>query len=360
MNEVPPNESLPNKFSDNDDKEPITSENGAPPRRRRWVQVLGLLLILASVLAGWYLLVVYLAWQNGQELLEENRTNAFYEQIATQVTLARQDMEQAKYRLAQHRLEWVLERDPNQVEAKELLAETLARQNIAVTPEPTGVTPTATPRPLPAPTPGLISDPADELARIRQLLTNEEWAEGTTALVAFQLQFPSYEREETDRLLYEAYVAHGLELITGEQPELGLTVLEQAEALGDLPQEAQDYRLWARLYMSGIAYYGVNWEIAALNFRELCLAAPFYQGACDRLIESLINLGNQYAYLQDWCPAESYFREARQYGAAVNDQLGEAQAGCAAATPTPSGIITGTLPITDTLPIVETPSSGEP
>jgi alkyl sulfatase BDS1-like metallo-beta-lactamase superfamily hydrolase len=91
-------------------------------------------------------MVGYLAWQNGQALREENRTTAFYEQMATQVTLARQDMDQQKYRLAQRRLEWVLERDPNQAEAAQLLAEVLARLNIFLTPLPTGAPPTATPR----------------------------------------------------------------------------------------------------------------------------------------------------------------------------------------------------------------------
>jgi hypothetical protein len=355
MNEVPPNESLPNEISNSgfSGQEPPDAENGS----RRWVRILGLLLITIAAIAGWYLMVGYLAWQNGQTLREENQTTAFYEQMAAQVTLARQDMDQQKYRLAQRRLEWVLERDPNQAEAAQLLAEVLARLNIFLTPQPTGVPPTATPRPLPTPTPGLISDPADELARIRQLLANEEWEEAATALLTFQMQYPSYEREETDQMLYDAYVTHGLELISGDHPELGLAMLERAEQLGDLPQEALDYRLWARLYMSGIAYYGVNWEIAALNFRELCLSAPFYQGACDRLIESLVNLGNQYAYLEEWCPAQSYFREARQYGAAVNDQLSQAEAGCAAATPTPSGVITDTVPFTDTLPLEETPPS---
>lgn len=89
--------------------------------------------------------------------------------------------------------------------------------------------------------------------------------------------------------------------------------------------------------------------MAALNFRELCLAAPFYQRACERLVESLTNLGDQLVYLEDWCPAEQVFLEASRYGAAVNQQLGQAREGCANATPTPDPNMP-TEPITDTLP----------
>jgi hypothetical protein len=297
---------------------------------------------------GWYLLVVYLAWQDGQVLLEERRTQTFIEQINTQISLAQEDIAAERYRLAQRRLEWVIQRAPNQPEAQALLREIEQRQNPSQTPQP-AFTPLPTNTPLPTPTPGLISDPADELNRIRQLVSNSAWEEAISALVSFQLQYPSFEREATDRLAYDAYVAHGLDLISGDQPEMGIAYLEQAQRLGDLPQEALDYILWARLYLSGIAFYGVNWQLAALNFRELCLAAPFYQGACERLTESLVNMGNQLAYLEDWCPAEQVFREASQYGAAVNQQLGQAREGCANATPTPDPNMP-TEPITDTLP----------
>lgn len=323
------------------------------PRSRQAARLVGLLLIITAVLLGWYLLVVYLAWQDGQVLLEERRTQTQIEQINTQITLAQEDMDAERYRLAQRRLEWVIQRAPNQPEAQALLREIQQRQNIAQTPEP-AISPTPTNTPLPTPTPGLISDPASELDRIRQLVGNAAWAEAISALISFQLQYPSYERDVTDRLAYDAYLAYGLELISGDQPEMGITYLDLAQRLGDLPQEALDYRLWARLYLSGIAFYGVNWNLAALNFRELCLAAPFYQGACERLVESLVNLGNQLAFAEDWCPAEQVFREASQYGAAVNQELGQAREGCANATPTPDPNVDTTFPITGTVPITDT------
>jgi hypothetical protein len=102
--------------------------------------------------------------------------------------------------------------------------------------------------------------------------------------------------------------------------------------------------------MFGIAYYGVNWDIAASNFRELCLSAPFYQDSCNLLQQSLVRAGDQFAFGLDWCPAESYYAEAASYGAdsILNNSLGQARTNCAEATPIPSDTITDTLGITNT------------
>ncbi|MBE2223805.1 MAG: hypothetical protein IAF02_19855 [Anaerolineae bacterium] len=333
-----------------------TSENMQETRAPRLgVRILGLVMIITAVLIVWYAIVVYIGYQQGQELLQEKQINTLTTQVNTQLDLARQNINEGQYRLARTRLDWVVEHAPNNQDAATLLAEIDTRLNI----QPTLVsgtateikaTATATPMPLPTSTPGLIGNPEEELSHIQLVVNNKEWEEAIKALVAFQFQFPNYERETTDRLLYEAYIARGLEIVEGEQVELGLAYFAEAEKLGDLPQTALDYQLWAELYMAGIAYYGVNWDIAAFNFRELCLSAPFFQDSCNLLQQSLIRQGDQFAFGLDWCPAEYYYQEAASYGAdsILNDKLGQARATCAEATPTPTEPITDTLGITNT------------
>jgi len=157
---------------------------------------------------------------------------------------------------------------------------------------------------------------------------------------------------ETDRLLYDAYLNLGLQYVKGEQIELGLSYLAQAEQLGDLPQEALDYWLWSELYLEGIAYYGVNWSVSASVFRDLCVSAPFFQNSCEKLYESLINYADLYLFNEDFCPAVDLLREARQYGGdgSLSEKLREAAEGCALATATPAAI-TGTLPLPATTPL---------
>jgi hypothetical protein len=163
-------------------------------------------------------------------------------------------------------------------------------------------------------------------------------------------------------MLYNAYINLGVGLLSGSQIELGLFYLTQAERLGDLPVEVTDQRTWAELYLSGIGYYGVDWETTIFYFRGLCAAAPFYQNACQKLFEALMAYGDQYAAAQDWCPAETWYREAVRMDNTVSavDKRREATANCLEATPTPEAPITGTVPITGTIPTVPSEESPEP
>lgn len=326
-------------------------QSSTPSRKkRRPVRIAGLLLIIFSVLVGWFLLVAFLGWQSGQQALQDKQL----EQLDRQITLAENDIAQGNYRLALTRLEWVLERDSSSAEANALRDQALA--GIGATPEPTPVTAvTVTPNAtrLPTATPGAIDSPSDELLRIQRLVATKFWEEALTALVAFQQQFPSFERQETDQLLYDVYLNYGLDLVSGERVELGMYYLAQAQQLGDLPQSVRDYQTWAELYTQGISFYGVNWEASAYYFRDLCLAAPFYQSSCEQLFAVLVSLGDQYAFAQDWCPAQTLYEEASTYQttAAVNQKRIEAEENCLQATPTPSEPITDTVPITNTAPL---------
>jgi hypothetical protein len=321
---------------------------------RRLMRYLGLLLIILAGLIAWFLIVAYLGWQSGETLLVETQEAVLAEELANQVNLAREDIEQGNYTLALRRLEWVLERAPDHAEARALQAKAEATRNDSLAPQPALLsTPTPTHPPLPTVDSSPLEDPAGELQRIHRLLDAEAWEEAVSALVVFQMSFPSHERQETDALLYDAYVQLGSELVEGDQAELGLFYLTQAEKLGDLPQAVKDYQGWAELYLQGIAFYGVNWAAAASYFRDLCLVAPFYQSSCERLVEVLVLYGDQYTAAQDWCPAQSLYEEARQYrnDSGLIQRVNQAREGCLAATPTPASPITGTLPITGSQPL---------
>ncbi len=324
----------------------------------RWTitRVLGVLLVFVAAVVALYLVVGYLAWQNGQTLRGQREQELRTQQYARQVSLAQEDIERGGYNLALHRLDWVLEREPTNEDAIAL------RQQVQAALETTAV-PAAVPTATIVPEPTILlredADPEETLKRLRRLYSQEQWAELLPEVQAMQRQFPNFERLETDRFLYEAHLNLGLQQVKSDQIEQGISNLSQAEMLGDLPQEALDYWLWSELYLEGIAYYGVNWGVSASVFRDLCLSAPFFQNACDKLFESLVNYGDQYLFNKDYCPAVSLFREARQYGSdgTLGEKLTRSTEGCASATPTPAAI-TGTLPITGTEPF-PLPSTNE-
>lgn len=318
------------------------------------MRVAGLLLIIFSVLVGWFLLVAFLGWQSGQQALQDRQ----FAQLDRQITLAQEDIAQGNYRLALTRLEWVLERDAGSAQAQSLREQALMGVGASLEPTPvTAVTVTPASTRLPTATPGSIDSPSNELLRIQRLVATKYWEEAMPALVAFQQQFPSFEREQTDQLLYDAYLNYGLDLISGEKVELGMYYLTLAQQLGDLPQSVRDYQTWAELYTQGISFYGVNWDASAYYFRDLCLAAPFYQSSCEQLFAALVSFGDQYAVALDWCPAQALYDEASSYQttATLNEKRRQAQENCLLATPTPSEPITDTVPISDTAPFIGDP-----
>ncbi len=329
------------------------SEQPAPDqarelRSRPLFRVIGIVFIALAIIVGVYGTVAYLAWQRSQAAQAEEEQTLLQQEIDDQLALAGQDRTAGNLQLARRRLEWILERAPDHAGALQLLAE-IDEQTAR---------PTPTPRPTPTEPAALETEnPAEDdltpaFNRLQQLVEDGSWSEAISALIDFQSEHPNYRRLETDRLLYDAYVNQGQELLNGEQVELGLYYLSQAEALGDLKQEVLDQRLWAELYLSGIAYYGVDWETAASFFRDLCAAAPFYQESCQKLRVSLTSLGDIYAANLDWCPAEALYGEAVAHNgdAELGDKLAEARLMCLEATPTPTAPITATQTFSGTLP----------
>lgn len=321
--------------------------------RTRTLRIVGIVLIAVALLIALYAAVVYFGVERGRALREERLDMARASEIATQMAHAIEEVDNGNTALASRRLTWILEQDPA-YEAALVLMEAIEAQATRAPQGEAEATPTspATEGEAEAQETGL----AGELQRLEDLVETESWGEAITALVAFQHSYPDYERRRTDELLQKAYMEQGVTLLYGDQIELGIYYLEQAERLGDLPQEVRDQQQWAELYLAGIGYYGVNWDVSLFYFRDLCLAAPFFHDACQRLYEALVAYGDQYAVQREWCPAEALYEEAYRQDAsnALSQKLREARDGCAAATPTPSAPISDTAPVTGTQPLNDT------
>lgn len=330
-------------------------------RPRLAVRLLGLVLVIFSIVVATYLVVVYFAFESGRSLRREQESSTRNEQISRQIELARDDLAEGSDNLALTRLDWVLSQEPDNADAQ-----ALREQITSSTPEPTAAPTLTAADAEPTEGSGAAADDSEalpELQTIRRLTAAERWDEALAGLLAFQQRYPDYERAETDQLLYDTYVGLGLSFVNTEKIELGLNYFSQAERLGDLPQEALDYRVWADLYFEAVAYSGVNWDFAAGYWRDLCAAAPFFQGACARLDIALVGYGDQLAYNLDWCPAASVYQEAwnRQPGEALESKLAQAREGCASATPVPitgTNMLSGTAPITGTNPLTPTEPGG--
>lgn len=334
-------------------------DSGTPPgkkNRRRLFLVLGIILLGLAILLATYSLVVYSAWQQAEEGRIEEERLALQEELAKQMNLARDDINAGDLERSLRRLEWILDHYPEYPGAAELLEVARSNLTLRLTPQAT-----ATPTPLAIQTPGLDSesDPAGAFIELERLVKQEQWSSLVVEVVAFQGMNPNYKRQETNTMLYNGSVNLGLELVQGNQIESGLYHIAQAEKLGDLPQEALDYRLWAELYLLAIGFYGVDWWQAIYQFRGLCDAAPYYQDSCARLYESLLALGDHYSAVLDWCPAEELYFEATlvQTSESLSQKIEDSRIRCLEATPTPTVTITSTPSIT---PSITTTPTGTP
>jgi hypothetical protein len=320
-------------------------------RWRLLSRLLGIFLLTLSFLLALYGAITYVAWNRGQTARLETAQQELEAELLNQLNLAREDVNAGRFVLAQRRLEWVLAQNPDYPGAAALFQEAQGGLNALLTPTPA---PTAPATATPEATPDSALQAAAELVPLRKLVSDQKWQEAITGLTAFQSDFPNYERRETDSLLYQAYLNQGLSMLPGDQVELGLFYLSQAERLGDLPAEANDQRVWAELYLVAIAYYRVDWSASNYYFRDLCLAAPFFHDACGKLYEGLIGEGDVYAAVGEWCPAYTLYAEARQhdYDDVLGSKLAQSRDGCLNATPTPDAgaVITETVPITGTEP----------
>lgn len=298
------------------------------------------LLVIAVVIGVWTAAGLY-GWQSGEEVRATETADKQATDVAQQVTLAEEDITAENYTLALRRAEWVLTRQPLNESALAIQGEVQQRLNITPTFTPLpSATPTATP--LVTATPAEIGigeeeegDPAGELQQVQQLVNDQSWAEALSAILTFQHTYPAYERRQTDELLFEIYIERGLELMPTEQVEVGLYYLQQAQTLGTLPQEASDNIIWAQMYLDGVSYYGIKWEVTHFYFRDLCTVAPNFHDACDQYYEVTLLYADSMASAQEWCLAQTLYAEAyqQQQSTTIANSLADARVQCAALTP---------------------------
>ncbi len=335
--------------------EDLPEEDGQPKSNKNWAfrqrffRILGIVFIVMAVLLGVYGFTTFFALERGQEIKSESAQQAFEDELEKQINSAEEDIEAGNYPLAAKRLEWILQRDPDHSKALSLLQ--ITQENVQSIAPPTPF-PTVTKSDVGEQSPVVDDVLVETFSNMEQLIGEQDWQSAVSFITSFQSQNPDYRRRETDAMLYNAYLNLGQELVMGDQVELGIFYFSRAEKLGDLPAEAEDQRVWAELYLLGISYYGVDWEISISYFRGLCAAAPFYQNACTKLHDALIFYGDQWAVALDWCPAEEIYAEAYRIDndTAVSEKLNSARSQCLEATPTPEAPISGTISLEGSLP----------
>ncbi len=345
-------------------------EQGGPkklkPRRGIWY-LLGILIILIGAGTGYFF---------GSAEAMSNRTaeeeKVVIDRATTQFQLGIREFEEKRFENARKRFEYVIQIYPGFPGAQEKLTEVLfAQANVA------------TPTPIPSPTPKPTADMRGEeeiFSKIQSLSQTEDWDGVIDSIDALRTLNINYKAVAVDGFYYLALRNRGVkEILTQGNLEPGIYDLTLAERFGPLDDEAQNYRTWARFYISGASFWGVDWSRVVQAFGQIYPSLPNLRDssgmtAQERYRMGLIKWGDQLAFEEDWCTANEKYEMAFAFG--VDEMVAptathvyeecnrskETEAPPATQTPTPSPTTEGGLPTPDggegesTPTVTDTPS----
>lgn len=279
------------------DADSTLAAEGQPSTRSLWrvLRWFVLLFLVAGIAAG--LLGYWIGAQQRQAAEQE----AIRQSAKEQFDLAEQDIEAARFSLAQQRLQYIIRVDPGYPNAADKLAQVLVALNQPTT-EPTPDV-TATPNLAPV---------NDMLSQAEAAIQAGDWTTAINTLVLMKSKDAGFQAVARDDLMFVALRNRGIDLISKQgQLEQGIYDLTRAAEFGPLDRDALNWRSWAELYLQADSYMGLNWAQAATRFAQVYLVAPYLANdAYIKYATSAQNYGDQLAAGGDPCGAEDMYSES--------------------------------------------------
>lgn len=317
---------LPPPFSE----EPVGEESvtAAPGRGcGRWAMLLGLMVgFVLLFVVGLGIVGVY------QGLQDRNRINRAAAVEHYNKGLAA--MAQGNYELAEAEFELAVSLNPGHSEAAAKLLKVRALLQGGSTP-----------------TPELLGERLTVLYNeARQAYNRQDWSVVISRLEEIISLDPAFERDDVRRLLFDAYRASGLQLVEQDRLEEAIRRFDRALELRPGDVDVLTHRQFASLYLTGLSYWGADWERAIEAFRTLYGVQPEYKDTRRRLIDAYVTYGDVLFNKGDYCKAHDQYQQA--LGMApdprVSAKRDDAAIQCASATPPPgtpgpSGVFIGHL-----------------
>jgi hypothetical protein len=163
---------------------------------------------------------------------------------------------------------------------------------------------------------------AEELFSQAQVsLADGQWNQAIEALLKLRKDETGYQPVKVDSMLFVALRNRGVDRILKEGDlEGGTYDLALAERFGPLDVEANNFRLWADLYVTGASFWGLDWAQAAYYFGQIVQFAPSLRDntnltAGERFRMATLKYGDQLAADGQWCEAYEQYNLAFSYGA---------------------------------------------
>jgi len=327
--------------------EELVVEEPTPNKKKHggwvWVGILGMLVITAIGTAIGYKMAIDLR-QRGE--LNERLVTA-----TTQFELAIKNEQEGNLDLARQRLEYILEIYPDFPGLDEKLTDVMLA--IALTQGPSQLT---TPNPNETTPANVTVVPTKDTKNLATLLNQaqaqleaKDWTGLLTTVQTIRNLDPFYEAVKMDGLYYMALRNNGIAKVKEGSLEVGIYYFALAEQMAPIDNEAESYRIWARMYDNAGSYWEFDMQQAAALFSELYPLVP-------NLVDSSgITVRSRYAralegygdYLQQtllWCEAVPQFEASIGIvsSTALSEKLTKAREYCANPPPTPTPVTTPT------------------
>ena len=319
----PVDETQPQNFQGDTTATPVSLANGSddlppsPPapvvesepskRSPLWWGVVLLSLLALVVIA---LISAYGGYQSGINARMSYESTLTAQEAQQQFELGVQDIAEGRYEVARQRFEYVIQLNPNYPGVTEKLADVLLEIRTTATP---------TTAPTPTLTPTIDLRGAEDLfAQAQASSINREWSSAIETLLKLRKDEPAYRAIDVDSMLYVALRNRGVEKILNQADlEGGTYDLALAEKFGPLDTEANNYRLWADLYVTGVSFWELDWGQASYYFGQITLVAPNLRDssnitATERFRIATIKYADTLGDNDEWCRAQE------QYEAVLN------------------------------------------
>ena len=347
---------------------PVLDQDEPKKKKTGWLFILGglFLIILLAGIGSW------IGYQAGLKLRMTNEFDQIAMAAVTQYQLGMEDENAGRLDTARQRYEYVVELDPNFPGIQDRLAAVMLHQ--AETNVPT-IAPTQTSIPV-TPTPDMRGIEEKYNAAVAYMRSND-WENAIFTLETVRKEDINYRTADVDGMFYIALRFRGIDKISSGNLELGIYDLTLSELFAPLDGSAEGYRNWARFYITGASFWGVDWAKVVELFGDVYPSMPNmidssgytaserYRIAPEKYAEQLVNDGK-------YCEAVEYYEISLSI--ANNDQVAsaaakaqnlcegpkETEAPTAEVTPPPATEVTPTdAPVVTDIP-TEAPSATEP
>lgn len=222
--------------------------------------------------------------------------------------------------------------------------------NAAISPTLSAVSVTTTITATPRPNPELDA----LLSSAQKAFRAGRWQETIDSLLQVQQRSITYKRQDTEQLLFNAYINLAAEKDNEDNLETALALYDKALALSAVPEVANERDL-VNAYLEVLTYYGADWKRAIELLAKLYGREPGYRDVEVRLETALIAYGDSLGEQNEWCDAADQYDAATALTSAptLMDKRQDARTLCenggVVSTATSSSELTPSASVTPTL-----------